>query len=49
MDIVKEDLKVVGATEKDTEDRTKWRRIIRGGDPEWDKPKGKEERRFHTE
>ena len=33
MDVVKDDLKVVGATEKDTEDRTKWRRIIRGGDP----------------
>ena len=33
MDIVKKDLKVVGATEKDTEDRTKWRRIICGGDP----------------
>ena len=32
MDIVKEDL-VVGATEKDTEDRTKWRRIIHSGNP----------------
>ena len=33
MDVVKEDLKVVGDTEKDTEDRTKWRRIICSGNP----------------
>ena len=33
MDVMKEDLKVVEATEKDAEDRTKWRRIIRDGDP----------------
>ena len=41
MDVVKEELKVVGAMEKDAEDRTKWRRII--GDSLWDKSKGKEE------
>ena len=33
MDVMKEDLKVVGALEKDAEVRTKWRRIIRSGDP----------------
>ena len=33
MDAVREDMRVVGATEEDAEDRTVWRRLIRCGDP----------------
>ena len=33
IDVVKEDMTVVGVTEEDTRDRKKWRRMIRCGDP----------------
>lgn len=33
MDVVKEDMKVVGAREEDAEDRVRWRQLIRCGDP----------------
>ena len=33
MDAVREDMAVVEVTEKDTEDRTKWRWKIRRGNP----------------
>ena len=33
MDVVKEDMKVVGAREQDAEDRVRWRTLIRCGDP----------------
>ncbi|KAF7704300.1 hypothetical protein HF521_021372 [Silurus meridionalis] len=33
MDVVKEDMHVVGVTEADVEDRGLWRRMIRCGDP----------------
>ena len=33
MDAVKEDMQVVGVTEEDAEDRARWRRVIRCGDP----------------
>ena len=43
MDVVKEDMKVVGVREEDAEDRVRWRQLIRCGDPWREKPKGKEE------
>ena len=33
MDVVKEDMKVVGVKEKEAEDRVRWRQMIRCGDP----------------
>ena len=33
IDVVKEDMKVVGVREEDTEDRVRWRQLIRCGDP----------------
>ena len=33
MDVVKEDMKVVGVREEDAEDRVRWRQLIRCGDP----------------
>ena len=33
MDVVKEDMKVVGVRKEDAEDRVRWRRIICCGDP----------------
>ena len=33
MDVVGEDMRVVGVTEDDTGDRAVWRRLIRCGDP----------------
>ena len=33
MDVVKEDMKVVGAREQDAEDRVRWRTLIGCGDP----------------
>ena len=33
MDAVREDMAVVEVTEEDADDTTKWRRIIRRGDP----------------
>ena len=33
MDAVREDMRVVGVTEEDAEDRTRWKRMIRCGDP----------------
>lgn len=33
MDVVMEDMRVVGVEEEDAEDRAKWRRMIRCGDP----------------
>ena len=32
-DVIKEDMLVIGVTERDVEDRQKWRRMIRCGDP----------------
>ena len=34
MDLVREDVKMVGAREGDEVDRTLWRRLLRCGDPE---------------
>lgn len=33
MDVVMEDMRVVGVEEEDAEDRAKWRWMIRCGDP----------------
>ena len=33
MDVVKEDIQVVGVREKDTENRLKWKAVIRCGNP----------------
>ena len=33
MDVVMADMRVVGVTMEDVEDRVKWRRMIRCGDP----------------
>ena len=42
MDVVKEDMAEVEATEEDTEDRNNGRWKIRCGDPWWEKPKEEE-------
>lgn len=33
MDVVKEDLRVVGKSEEDADDKVRWRRMILSGDP----------------
>ena len=33
MDVVKEDMVALGVAEKNTQDRVKWRNLIRFGDP----------------
>ncbi|KAF7646842.1 hypothetical protein LDENG_00181660 [Lucifuga dentata] len=33
MDVVKEDMKLVGVREEEAEDRVRWRQMIRCGDP----------------
>ncbi|OKP64685.1 hypothetical protein A8A03_01925 [Escherichia coli] len=33
LDVVKEDMRIVGVGEEDTEDRVEWRQMIRCGDP----------------
>ncbi|KAF7655665.1 hypothetical protein LDENG_00052730 [Lucifuga dentata] len=33
MDVVKEDMKLVGVREEEAEDRVRWRQLIRCGDP----------------
>ena len=43
MDVVKEDMSEVEATEEDTVDRNNWRRKIRCVDPWWEKQKEEEE------
>ena len=42
MDAVKEDMQVAGVRVEDTENRIKWKAVIRCGDP-CDKPKEEEE------
>ena len=41
MDVVREDMRVVGVSDRDTA-RRNWRLRIRCGDPQWEQPKGKE-------
>ena len=43
MDSVKEDMAEVKMTEEDTEDRNRWKCIIRCGDPWWEKTKEEED------
>ena len=33
MDVVKEDMKLVGVTEEEAQNRVRWRQMIRCGDP----------------
>ena len=42
MDVVKEDMKLVGVREDDPADRLRWRRMSRCGLPRRENPKGKE-------
>ena len=42
MDIVKENMKIVGVREDDAEDRVRWRQMICCGDYFREKKKGKE-------
>ena len=44
MDVVKEDMKLVAVREDGTEDRVKWRQMIRCGEHRREQPKGKEHR-----
>ena len=39
MDLMKEDMEIVGAREGDEVDRILWRRLSRSGDPMKEKPK----------
>ena len=36
MDAVKEDMQMMGAVEEEVQDRARWRRVIRSGDPKWE-------------
>ena len=36
MDAVKEDMQMMGAVEEEVQDRARWRRVIRCGDPKWE-------------
>ena len=46
MDALVEDMKAAGVQEKDTQDRIKWRQVIRCGDPQKYKEKPKEEEEY---
>ncbi|KAI5622211.1 hypothetical protein C0J50_18273 [Silurus asotus] len=46
MDVVREDMQVVGVKEADVEDRVVWRRMIRCGDPKWKQPKEEEDLQY---
>ncbi|KAK3518089.1 hypothetical protein QTP70_033314, partial [Hemibagrus guttatus] len=48
MDGINEDMKLVGATVEDAEDRDRWREMIRCGDPSREKPKEEEEWKIFT-
>lgn len=39
MDVVREDMQVVGATKEDAEDRERWKQMIRSGDPWQEQPR----------
>ena len=36
VDAVKEDMQMMGAVEEEVQDRARWRRVIRCGDPKWE-------------